>query len=158
VDSELSPIWALSKTTLNSDVLVVPIEQWVDTPEGYGPYKDRPHSRLLWRGSNTGMYHANKEPWIGWRKSHRVRLVEKTSAVAAEGDVDVLPPPTKSGSLAMNLQHAPRRTVNAQYMNVAFVGKPSRKVVQSPGDVIRADSQMTCRVRQGGWHLRAACE
>jgi hypothetical protein len=78
--------------------------------------------------------------------------------MAAEEDVDVLPPPTKSGSLAMGLQHAPRRTVNGRYMDVAFVGKPFRKVVQSPGDVIRADSQMTCRVRQGGWHLRSACE
>lgn len=83
----VKPVFSLSKTTLHSDILAVPVEQWVeDLP--VVPWAERTSDKLLWRGSNTGMHYAKHTPW---QNSHRIRAINLTRP-DAEGFVDVLPP------------------------------------------------------------------
>ncbi|KAG7570939.1 hypothetical protein FFLO_01137 [Filobasidium floriforme] len=87
VQQTLLPTFSLSKTALHTDVLGVPMEQWMESLPTI-PWERRTQDKLLWRGSNTGAYYSDE---IDWRKTHRVRLVE----LASGGDemVDVIPPP-----------------------------------------------------------------
>jgi hypothetical protein len=87
VQQTLLPTFSLSKTALHTDVLGVPMEQWMENLPTI-PWERRTQDKLLWRGSNTGAYYSDE---IDWRKTHRVRLVE----LASGGDemVDVIPPP-----------------------------------------------------------------
>jgi hypothetical protein len=147
VDAELSPVWTLSKTTLNTDVLAVPVEQWVDVPEELPKWRHRRYTRLMWRGSTTGMHYANKEHWSGWRKSHRVRLVGMVSG-EVDGGVDVMPPPTNRGSLANNVRHASRASVNDRYLDVSFFGKPNRTLgsASSRPASLDVNGELACRM------------
>ncbi len=124
VQAKLSPIWSLSKTTLNTDVLGVPVEQWVDTMPAPA-WKDKADNRLMWRGSNTGTYHSKDTTW---RASHRARLVGM-SGWEASGDAHVLSPPTEGDSrpLKATILTANIAALNKGSLDVAFSGVPIRE-------------------------------
>lgn len=122
VDGELKAMFSLSKTSLHSDVLAVPVEQWVEDLPTI-PWSERKDSRLLWRGANTGIYHSKK---THWRDSHRTRVVKKTSPTAT-GQLEVLPAPLsgRSGAtLEDKMITAPARKLNSKMFDVAFAGEP----------------------------------
>lgn len=122
MDPELKPMFCLSKTTVNTDILGIPVEQWQnDLP--VVPWNERTKEALLWRGSNTGAWHSAETTW---RLSHRTRLVEQCSADAS-GDVDLLPAPKANlpgRTLEEALLSTSRHWLNAKYLDVAFTGQP----------------------------------
>lgn len=124
VQPELLPVFSLSKTTLNTDILGVPTEQWVSEMPAI-PWKQRSRNRLMWRGSNTGAYHSTETTW---RDSHRARLVKMTTT-GEDGDHDevwMLPAPLVGGeqSLKDTAVKGIRSGVNSQMLDIAFAGKP----------------------------------
>jgi hypothetical protein len=123
IQAELSPIWSLSKTTLNTDVLGVPVEQWVDKLDA-PKWRDKKDDRLMWRGSNTGTYHSVE---TDWRSSHRSRLVG-LCGWEAEGEVDFIPPPGEGGDRTMgdSMLRASLGPLNKATTDIAFSGIPIR--------------------------------
>ena len=125
----LSPIFSLAKTSLHSDILGVPTEQWSDnisTPHWYG----RPEEKLLWRGSNTGTYYDISTPW---RTSHRARLLRLANQISQDEEdeewgVTLLPAPKlmRGETLERMTEVLPWGRANRHYMDVAFTGTPIR--------------------------------
>ncbi|KAK8850347.1 hypothetical protein IAR55_004265 [Kwoniella newhampshirensis] len=152
----LTPIFSLSKTKLHSDVLGVPVEQWIDTKHLTDiSWEDKTEDRLMWRGSNTGAYHSTETPW---RISHRTRLLKMANMASSEHDlaephtnsgwdgvearfgneaggpdfVEMLPSPRnmRSQQLKKGIQRHGWSEVNERYMDLAFTGSPLQCDVQ----------------------------
>ncbi|WWD20528.1 hypothetical protein CI109_105004 [Kwoniella shandongensis] len=146
----LTPIFSLSKTSLHSDVLGVPVEQWVNTDDLPDvPWEEKTEDKLMWRGSNTGAYHSAYTPW---RASHRTRLVKMANMISSSTNtstnnhweqeqggstrdrssnpssetVEILPNPKdmKSQKLKEGSKRYGWSEVNDKYMNLAFTGGP----------------------------------
>lgn len=68
----LYPLFTWAKTTLHSDLLVTPLEQYYlpDVPDV--EWENKTYNKLLWRGSNTG---AGFNRGSKWRSSQRARFV-----------------------------------------------------------------------------------
>lgn len=119
IAEELSAKFAISKTLIHSDVLGIPPER-VETEVPLIPWAEKTQSRLLWRGTNTGMFYAAHLPW---RDSHRVRLMRMGEE---EGGAVVLSPPEvmrkRSIINAASLQN--KGTANARLFDMAFVDGP----------------------------------
>ncbi len=124
MDKELKAVFSLSKTALHTDILGVPVEQYIDELP-YIPWEDRTNNKLLWRGSNTGTF-ASMD--TNWRLTHRPRLVEETSP-EYQGKIDLLPVPggIHKSTIADSTIRANKGTVNAVTMDVSFAGEPLRK-------------------------------
>ena len=125
VAGRLEAMFSLSKTSLHTDVLAVPVEQWVESLPSI-EWSERNNSKLLWRGSNTGVYHSSATPW---RESHRTRLVRTTNKYA-DGEIDILPTPAmvasekKVPTLQEAMQHLHKGTANARLFDISFAGRP----------------------------------
>lgn len=123
VDQPLSALFSISKTALHGDVLGVPPERVTNVTSSV-PWSEKTHSRLLWRGANTGMhYGADRE----WRDTHRVRLMHL--GAEGSGSKTILPPPGSMGG--KKLQDAAgkvdKSAANPHYFDMAFVGKAIRE-------------------------------
>nr|ODN77252.1 hypothetical protein L203_06332 [Cryptococcus depauperatus CBS 7841] len=134
VAQPLTPIISLSKTRLHSDILGVPIEQWVDTTPINLPWERKKKKKLLWRGSNTGAYHSVH---TSWRQSHRARLLAVTNMMNDKDKVEMVDPnvtekihmlaaPKKIGSesLIVTAKTVELEAANIRYMDTAFTGSP----------------------------------
>ena len=125
VAGRLEAMFSLSKTSLHTDVLAVPVEQWVETLPSI-EWSERNNTKLLWRGSNTGVYHSSATPW---RESHRTRLVHDTNKYA-DGEIDVLSTPgmihegDAVPSMRESMQHLHKGTANARLFDISFAGRP----------------------------------
>lgn len=146
VQQTLLPTFSLSKTSLHTDVLGVPMEQWMEDLPTID-WEARRQDRLLWRGSNTGAWYSDE---IDWRRTHRVRLVE----LAGGGDeiVDVIPPPLwgkhdddqemddegdeedddamaskgRRKTIGEGMRALTRGAVEGKMLDIAFAGEPLR--------------------------------
>ncbi|KAL0959266.1 hypothetical protein HGRIS_014536 [Hohenbuehelia grisea] len=90
--SRLVPAFSYSPTLLHYDITVASPFNWVEDiePRDADPPWDSKHDeRLLWRGSNTGIWHARDKPW---RNSQRDRLVHWANGGFKE-NISVLVPP-----------------------------------------------------------------
>ncbi|WVQ95730.1 hypothetical protein IAU59_002829 [Kwoniella sp. CBS 9459] len=126
----LTPIFTLSKTGLHADILGVPVEQWVDEIKEI-PWDEKKYDQLLWRGSNTGIYHSTDTPWRG---THRTRLLKlanhqgepKDGENVTGADIRVLSPPRgmKSRTVKTSLQTLKLADLNDRFMDLAFTGVP----------------------------------
>jgi hypothetical protein len=127
VDGHLKPVFSLSKTALHADILAVPTEQWVESLPGI-PWAERTSNKLLWRGSNTGIFYSKDTPW---QQSQRIRAVNITSHSAA-GIVDVLFPASyssKKAQLSQAVFPIPSADINSKVFDVSFAGSPIRKII-----------------------------
>ncbi|OJA14810.1 hypothetical protein AZE42_04184, partial [Rhizopogon vesiculosus] len=83
------PQFSFCSTTLHTDIRVPHIGSWLSDVEGEsseeGEWERKEDDRLLWRGMNTGMYHAEDKPW---RDAQRDRLMEM--AQRPKGNVEIL--------------------------------------------------------------------
>lgn len=70
--SQLLPLFSLAKTSINSDILVTPLDQFADRTGRDPVWEKKSDPRLAWRGSPTGMAEMTRD--VPWRQSHRVRL------------------------------------------------------------------------------------
>lgn len=125
VAGRLEAMFSLSKTSLHTDVLAVPVEQWVESLPSI-EWSERNKTKLLWRGSSTGVYHSTATPW---RESHRTRLVQATNQ-HADGEIDVLSAPgvIRKGeavpSIQESMRHIHKGTANARFFDISFAGQP----------------------------------
>ncbi|WWC98816.1 hypothetical protein V866_005709 [Kwoniella sp. B9012] len=127
--NELMPIFTLSKTKLHSDVLGVPVEQWLEDESLIEiPFEQKENSRLLWRGSNTGTVHSVETPW---RTSHRTRLIYLTNYQDENENenfkVNYIPPP-KGIRSKVEMQKVIKQDKldgwNQRSMDLGFTGGP----------------------------------
>ncbi|WVF68637.1 hypothetical protein IAT40_003407 [Kwoniella sp. CBS 6097] len=144
---KLTPIFSLSKTESHSDVLGVPLEQWVDVNANDGSgsgsvsvkqvsWDKKRHDRLLWRGSNTGMHYAIDTPWRGSQRTRLIKLANRKStgdgAHAAKANekiqVHVLSPGkgvnSQTGTMEESMWSANVADLNARFMDIGFTGSP----------------------------------
>ncbi|KAG2351994.1 glycosyl transferase family 90-domain-containing protein [Suillus spraguei] len=86
----LIPRFSFCSTLVHHDIPAAVSYGWVeDLPDSHNPlWEERVDERLLWRGSNTGIFHgANTR----WRQGHRDHMVQFVNDM--EGTVDVLRSP-----------------------------------------------------------------
>ena len=128
VAGRLEAMFSLSKTSLHTDVLAVPVEQWMETLPSI-EWSQRNNSKLMWRGSNTGVFHSTQTPW---RDSHRTRLVHDTSKYI-DTERDILPTPgmigeaAKATSMKDAMLHYRSGSANARLFDISFAGQPIRE-------------------------------
>ena len=67
----LTPIFSFAKTSLHSDLLLTPLEQYWDKERYDPPWEQKVNNKAIWRGSTTGVW-FDRGTW--WRSSQRVRL------------------------------------------------------------------------------------
>jgi hypothetical protein len=126
VQEKLLPVFSLSRTSLNTDILGVPTEQWVESMPSI-PWEERTRDRLMWRGSNTGAYYSTETPW---RQSHRARLVKMADhEKPSKGDVAILPAPRADGAATLEegAKKVAKVDVNRKMLDIAFAGAPLRQ-------------------------------
>ncbi|AAW42848.2 CAP1-related [Cryptococcus deneoformans JEC21] len=70
--TQLLPLFSLAKTSINSDILVTPLDQFHDPPGNDPEWENKPSSKLAWRGSPTGISWMTSD--LDWRSAHRFRL------------------------------------------------------------------------------------
>ena len=116
--SPIVPLFTWAKTSMHSDILATPLEQYSDSYIGYDPpWNQKQHNKMLWRGSTTGAEFRHGEPW---QLSQRARLA--TLANEHDGEQEMLW--TSRGDL--HVSNFSRKDVNDLYFDVAFAGEPAQ--------------------------------
>lgn len=108
------PAFTQSKTLLHADILGIPIEGFPDSGDDM-PWKDKVDNRLLWRGSNTGMWHA---PHTSWNMSQRLRFVGLANR--KHGNISLLLPTENEDDVVGEPQDWSLADLNEAFMDVAF--------------------------------------
>lgn len=127
---DFTPIFSMSSTFLNFDILHPAAESWMSAEDLARDAGGEDHvlewdnmydERLLWRGSTTGANHAQDTLW--WNVSQRIRLVEM--ATRRGGETRVLSPPLAGRDAAVGFGRTLKyNALNNAFMDVAFSGKP----------------------------------
>ncbi|TFK73367.1 hypothetical protein BDN72DRAFT_814608 [Pluteus cervinus] len=86
-----------------------------DDPE----FDEKMDERLLWRGSNTGIYHA---PHIKWLNMHRNHLVSYTNDM--NGTIKILPPTLNEEEAVGEPREVRKARINPGMMDVGYAGNP----------------------------------
>ena len=119
---EMVPLFSFCSTTVHHNIRIPTTYGWIEDllPRADDPdWNDKLEERLGWRGSNTGIWHANG---TRWRQSHRNFLV--SSANELNGTTRVLLP-TKSGSDQVGAPKEMRNSrLNPAIFDIFFAGKP----------------------------------
>jgi hypothetical protein len=81
-----SPVFSYSSSPMHGDMHIATPFNWVEDLPGDPVWAERRDDRLLWRGTNTGIWHAPSMRF--WRQSHRERLFGLGDRL--RGNMDVL--------------------------------------------------------------------
>jgi len=122
------PEFSYCSTTIHHNIRFPLPYGWIDDiyPRTDDPeFEDKLDERLLWRGSNTGMFHSSKSRWD---HSHRDFLVAFSNLL--EGTLKVLPPNRATNEVLGELKELRMSRLNPAMMDIAFAGKP---IACSPG-------------------------
>jgi hypothetical protein len=95
---------------------------WIDDimPRSDDPeWDDKLDERLLWRGSNTGLYHLKNNRW---RRSHRISLVEQANQL--NGTLRLLAPRSRSWEVVGEPKQVRKSRINPAILDIAFAGQP----------------------------------
>ncbi|GAA5925127.1 uncharacterized protein JCM15063_004929 [Sporobolomyces koalae] len=110
----LVPLFTFAKTSLHSDILSTPLEQYEERYMGYDPSWDgKSQNKLLWRGSTTGVEFDAKTPW---RLSQRARLHFMSHETGGEKSIIW----SQRGNLRES--NISTTTLNHLYMDTSFSG------------------------------------
>ena len=119
----LHPEFSYCSTTIHHNIRIPVPYGWLEDilPRSNDPeWDEKFDERLLWRGSNTGMYHSKTSRW---RHSHRNVLVEHANDL--QGSLKLLSPnKTKHEKVGEPLEIRKAR-VNPAVMDIAFGGRPT---------------------------------
>ncbi|KAG6890054.1 hypothetical protein C0995_012512 [Termitomyces sp. Mi166 len=119
---KMLPRFAYCATLMHHDIQIPTLSGWVDDvlPRSDDPEWDQKlDERLVWRGSNTGMWHA---PDTRWQKSQRTRLIDFANEL--NGTVKVLlSSSTEDVRIGEGIE-IPRGKINPSMMDIAFAGEP----------------------------------
>lgn len=116
------PEFSYCSTTLHHNIRIPVPYGWVediiprtDDP----PFDEKIDERLLWRGSNTGMFHG---PQTRWQASHRNFLVGHANDF--EGTLSVLLANRTRNEAVGEPRELRKARINPAVMDIAFAGKP----------------------------------
>ncbi|GAA5975453.1 hypothetical protein JCM11641_004268 [Rhodosporidiobolus odoratus] len=118
----LRPLFSFAKTSMHSDILLTPLEQYWDI-ESYDPaWENKKSNKAVWRGSTTGVW-FDRGTW--WRSSQRVRLwfmgKDKAGSRRVRFSGEGLETPTGVPSLVE--RNVSTVALMNQYIDFAFTGK-----------------------------------
>ncbi|EDQ99870.1 uncharacterized protein LACBIDRAFT_295861 [Laccaria bicolor S238N-H82] len=112
------PEFSSCSTTIHHNIRIPTPYGWVADSDDPA-FDDKFDERLLWRGSNTGMFHATK---TRWRNQQRIHLVR--SANDLNGTMRVIPPDRSRTEKIGEMREVRRARLNPAVMDVAFAGNP----------------------------------
>ena len=116
------PEFSYCSTTIHHNIRVPVPYSWIEDilPRSDDPeFDDKVHERLMWRGSNTGMFHSSTSRW---EHSHRDFLVSYTNDI--EGTISVLEPNRTRMEKVGEPREMRKARVNPAVMDIAFGGAP----------------------------------
>ncbi|CAE6440521.1 unnamed protein product [Rhizoctonia solani] len=112
------PAFSMCTTPMHSDIRTIPIEQFTEDVGVDPVWEDKPYDKILWRGSNTGIYFSENTPW---NISQRARLNTLTNQ--KEGVRSVLRPLEPERAIGRPVEEQAGE-LNERLMDVAFAGEP----------------------------------
>lgn len=116
------PEFSACSTTVHHNIRIPTPYGWVeDIPRGDDPEWDQKlDERLLWRGTNTGIYHADH---TRWQESHRISAVGHANDL--NGTMDIILPQDSKLHPVGEPKTARKSHVNPAMMDIAFAGDPT---------------------------------
>jgi len=112
----------MSSTILHHDIRPANPYGWVEDilpSSDNPPFEERVDERLVWRGSNTGMLHADH---TRWRDAQRARLMFRVNDLA--GTVDVLRSPQDDSERVGEPIPLRKAHANPALFDIHFAGNP----------------------------------
>ncbi|KIK57378.1 glycosyltransferase family 90 protein [Collybiopsis luxurians FD-317 M1] len=120
------PEFASCTTFLHHNIRIPTPYGWVEDilPRTDDPdFSEKNDERLLWRGTNTGIFHGERTRWMN---SHRDLLVRTTNEVNGTIEFIVPPKPGYEDSPIGKPQKARKSRINPSMMDAAFVREPTQ--------------------------------
>lgn len=118
----LQPLFSFAKTSLYSDILMTPLEQYWDL-EPWDPEWDKKlFNKAVWRGSTTGVW-FDRTTW--WRSSQRVRLwfMSKDTTGSRAVRFDGVGVESEPGVETIAERRVKTSALMERYVDFAFTGK-----------------------------------
>ena len=118
----LIPEFSYCSTVLHHNIRIPTPYSWVEDiyPRSHDPeWDDKFDDRLLWRGSNTGMFHSKT---TRWKHSQRDFLVEFANDL--DGVLDVLPYDRSKNEKLVETRELKKDIINPITLDIAFAGQP----------------------------------
>jgi hypothetical protein len=119
--STLVPRFSFCSTLVHHDIRPAVPYGWIEDvlPRSDDPpWEEKVDERLLWRGSNTGIFHGSS---TRWRDAHRDRLIRYVNDM--EGTVDVLRSPLNDSEPIGEPIQLRKAHVNPALIDIQFSGK-----------------------------------
>ncbi|EGO19794.1 glycosyltransferase family 90 protein [Serpula lacrymans var. lacrymans S7.9] len=116
------PRFSRCSTLLHHDIHPALADNWMDDilPRSNNPeWEDKVDKRLLWRGSNTGIFHG---PETHWWHAHRARLVRWAHDLA--GFTSLLPSPASPTERVGEPVERRKAYLNPALLDIEFAGEP----------------------------------
>lgn len=104
---------------MHSDILCVPLEQFVNTPSSDPAWEDKKHAKIIWRGSMTGVWYEGTS-W--WRTSQRSRLHFLSQATSGQRWVRFTSRDPKTGGEVIREEEVDLPRLNERYLDAGYVG------------------------------------
>jgi hypothetical protein len=120
------PEFSSCSTFLHHNIRIPTPYAWIEDiyPRSDDPdFAEKDDERLLWRGTNTGIYRTSE---TRWQNSHRDLLVRSTNEVNGTINFLVPPKPGDEDHPVGSPQTARKARVNPAMMDIAFVREPSQ--------------------------------
>ncbi|GJN90731.1 hypothetical protein Rhopal_003745-T1 [Rhodotorula paludigena] len=146
---ELRPLFSFAKTTMHSDILLTPLEQYWDQEPWDPEWEKKAHSQAVWRGSTTGVW-FDRGTW--WRSSQRVRIwfmgKDQTGSSRVRFSGEGLETPQGVPSLVE--KNVSTRALMQKYVDFAFTGREGQ--CDEEDGSCEAVRQLFDFQRQFGWN------
>jgi hypothetical protein len=114
----LVPRFSFCSTLVHHDIRPAVDYGWIEDSDDL-PWKEKVDERLVWRGSNTGIYHGST---TRWRQAHRGHLIQYVNDM--EGTVDVLRSPLNDSEPVGEPIQLRKAHVNPALLDIQYAGKP----------------------------------
>ncbi|KAG8897908.1 Glycosyltransferase Family 90 domain containing protein [Tulasnella sp. 403] len=115
----LVPSFSVCSTSLHSDILGIPTEDWEEDLVADPPWSNKAHSKIYWRGNNTGTFHG-PDNW--WNLTQRIRFVSSTTDKDTE--IWVLPSTQTKYEPVSGGERVEKGLLNEEWVDARFTGSP----------------------------------
>lgn len=114
------PSFSTCTTSLHSDILSVSTTDWLENAADDPQWNQKPHSKIYWRGKNTGPLEFSKDGW--WNLTQRARFIDSVNA--KDGDLFVLPSTESKYEPVGMGERTEQALLNDQWIDSLFTGPP----------------------------------
>ncbi|KIO24440.1 glycosyltransferase family 90 protein [Tulasnella calospora MUT 4182] len=115
-----APSFSICSTSLHSDILSIPTTDWLESTTDDPQWNQKPHSKIYWRGNNTGAFEISKDGW--WNLTQRARFISAVNA--KDGDLFVLPSTESKYEPVGMGERTEQALLNEQWIDALFTGPP----------------------------------